>query len=106
MTDEIHRDTLQQCLQLWGIQGAEVSLAAQRENTVFRINSGGRAFALRLHRPGYRSMGELQSELQWMAHLNANGLGTPEPLASIDGSYCHEINGTIVDVLEWLEGKP
>ena len=50
-------------------------------------------------------MGELQSELQWMAHLNANGLGTPEPLASIDGSYCHEINGTIVDVLEWLEGE-
>ena len=96
---------VRKALELWGMEGADVSLAAHRENTVFRLGFQGLDYALRLHCPGYRNRFELQSELEWMNWLKTNGLRTPEPVTSGNGSLCHKIDGIVVDVLSWLDGE-
>lgn len=98
-------DTVAQALTLWGLQGCPVTLVAERENHVYRIDTPT-PLALRLHRRGLRTQAELLSELDWMAALQARGLSVPRPIHAKDGALCHQINGQIVDVLGWLDGQP
>ncbi|MEZ5716700.1 MAG: phosphotransferase [Paracoccaceae bacterium] len=90
---------------LWGLDGT-IRLAARRENVVYRVSTGAGDFALRLHRPGYRSDAELASELQWMHALAAGGLDVPDPLARPDGAYLATVADHQVDVLGWVAGAP
>jgi Ser/Thr protein kinase RdoA (MazF antagonist) len=90
---------------LWGLDGT-IRLAARRENVVYRVTTGAGDFALRLHRPGYRSDAELASELQWMHALAAGGLDVPDPLARPDGTYLATVADHQVDVLGWVAGAP
>lgn len=91
---------------LWGFDAASLTLAAHRENAVFRLETGQGTFALRLHRPGYRSNQELESELQFMAMLSLHGVAVPAPIASGRGQFFEVLDGTQVSVLTWLAGKP
>lgn len=94
-------------LSRWPLDIRSVALAAQRENEVHRAEAGdGRVYALRFHRPGYRSDAQLQSELSWMAALAAGGLDVPRPIASRDGHFIESVHGYQVDVLTWLPGQP
>ena len=97
---------VQAALAAWGMEGAEVSFVAHRENTVYRLRWQGADFALRLHRPGYRSAAELGSELDWMCALAAKGLAVPAPSASKRGALVEEAGGQLADVLDWLPGRP
>ncbi|WP_306006382.1 phosphotransferase enzyme family protein [Aquicoccus porphyridii] len=94
----------QEAARHWGLEGAEIALAARRENVVYRVSAPGVDYALRLHRPGYRSDAELTSELQWMSVLAGGGLDVPEPLATRDGRFMVEMAGHQVDVLSWVPG--
>lgn len=96
----------QKALARWPVEVQAIELAARRENAVFKVNTPGGDFALRLHRKGYRSDAELTSELQWMAELARGGLSVPEPLASLSGAFIELIEGVQVDVLGWLSGVP
>lgn len=87
---------------LWGFPPSGLVLAAQRENAVWRVE--GR-YALRLHRPGYRTLAELQSELDWMAMLAAGGLTVPRPIPSRNGQLVEVVEDTPVSVLTWLPGR-
>ena len=62
-------------------------------------------FALRLHRQGYRTNTELESELQFMAMLAGHGVAVPQPVASKAGRFFEVLDGTQVSVLTWLPGK-
>ena len=96
-----------QILQRWPFIVADVRLAAQRENAVFRVTAGdGQVLALRLHRPGYRSIAELQSELQWMAAVAEGGVSIPQPMASRLGKLVETAGGHDADLLTWLPGQP
>lgn len=90
---------------LWGFDPDGVTLAARRENAVYRVTDPRGQFALRLHRPGYRSEAELRSELQWMAALAAGGMAVPRPIPLPDGGLTAEVDGKLVDVLTWLPGQ-
>lgn len=90
---------------LWQLDPAHITLAAQRENIVFRADTPKGRFALRQHRAGYRSDAQLLSELDWMAHLAAHGLAVPQPERSIRGNYVETIEGVQYDVLSWLPGQ-
>ena len=90
----------------WGLTDARHALIANRENQVFQIDHAGKSYALRLHRVGYRSDGELLSELQWMAALAHGGMQVPAPVASPLGETLRTIDGVQVDLLTWLEGEP
>jgi len=93
-------------LALWGMRGAECTFVAGRENRVYKVVLGDRAFALRFKRPGYHSYDELMSELEWLAEMDRAGLHVPEPLASRNGNLLEPIDGHFVDLVSWLGGKP
>lgn len=95
-----------QAAALWGFAPGQITLAARRENIVWRAEDGRGAFALRLHRSGYRCESELISELQWMEALVHGGLNVPRPLPSSSGRLVEEVGGTLVDLLTWLPGRP
>jgi Ser/Thr protein kinase RdoA (MazF antagonist) len=96
-----------QILERWPLAIADVQMAAQRENAVFRVTAGdGQVFALRLHRPGYRSIAELQSELQWMAAVARGGVSIPRPLPSRRGALVESAGDHAADLLTWLPGQP
>lgn len=99
--------TVNSALRLWGFEGADCSLVATRENRVFKVSTrAGQSFALRLHRPAYRSDTELTSELAWMEALARGGLDVPTPIAALDGAYLHRCDEVQIDVLSWLPGTP
>lgn len=102
MTEEV----VSQALALWHMDDADAELAAQRENTVWRVRWLGRDYALRCHRPGYRSAPELRSELQWMSHLADAGLAVPEPFPLPDGRLVGLVDERHVSLLTWLPGHP
>jgi Ser/Thr protein kinase RdoA (MazF antagonist) len=91
----------------WPLDAKTCELAAERENLVYRVvDSNGQAFALRVHRAGYRTASEIQSELQWMVELESGGVSVPRPLASKKGEYIAKVDGVLVSVLTWLSGTP
>ncbi len=92
-------------LPLWGLEKANITLIATRENTVYRVDHGPDRYALRLHRQGYRTNSELAAELDWMAMMDRAGLSVPAPIASFDGPFLQIVDGVQVDVLTWLEGE-
>ena len=97
---------VQSVLQQWGMAGAPATLVAQRENHVYRVDHDGQTYALRLHRPGYRTAAELISELQWCAHLADQNLHVPRPVADTDGHFLFPIGDTHASLLTWLSGTP
>lgn len=97
---------VEQARALWGLADAPYELVAARENAVFQLTTIDGPVAMRLHRPGYRSDRELQSELQWMAAMSAGGIGVPTPLQALSGERLCTVGGVQVDVLSWLSGKP
>lgn len=97
-------EVVAKALALWGMEGAAHRLAAARENAVYEVQTGQSRYALRIHRQGYRSEAELQSELNWMAAACAGGISAPAPIRAKDGAYLHQIDGVSVDLLTWLSG--
>ncbi len=100
MTDQI----VKQALALWDMEDAAHRLVAARENAVYEVVMGGRRAALRLHRLGYRTDAELQSELDWMAAVATKGLSTPAPIPTSQGDLLRHIGDRQVDMLTWLDG--
>ncbi len=90
----------------WRLDGARADLVAARENAVFRVETEDGAFALRLHRVGYRSEAELASELLWMRAAVDAGVDAPRPIPAPDGAALAMIDGVAVDLLSWLDGAP
>jgi Ser/Thr protein kinase RdoA (MazF antagonist) len=82
-----------------------------RENAVFKIETNVGFAALRIHRPGYHTRIEIESELQWMAHLAQSGLEVPTPFFTRQGSFVAEVQDSenqtyLIDLLSWLDGEP
>jgi Ser/Thr protein kinase RdoA (MazF antagonist) len=96
----------------WDLAVAELAPIKVRENAVFRIDlaGGGRA-VLRVHRGGYHSDAELDSEFVWMRALEAAGISVPRVIRSRRGRDFEVIelparNGTRqIDVFEWIDGR-
>lgn len=99
-------ETARKALTFWGKEDAEITLVAQRENIVFRIDHNGSRYALRLHRPGYQSVGMILSELAWVEQLGDAGMTVPRPWPTLDGRLLQETDGYQVDLLSWLGGQP
>lgn len=74
----------------WGLSPAtEVSLLTISENATFRADDPDRAdpVILRVHRPRYHSRAEIESELDWIDALRAEGVvDAPEPLRTREGA--------------------
>ena len=97
----------------WGLEGADVTQIAYRENMTFRIDAGDRGvFALRIHQGNYRSDAQIQSELDLMTYLDGEGVRTPSVVPTQSGALFTTISADGVteprqcDVFKWIDGKP
>ena len=80
----------------WGMaQDTDVSLLTVSENATFLAtdpNSGAKLI-LRVHRPGYHTRAEIESELAWINALRAaEVVDTPKPRLRSDGSLVAEFD--------------
>ena len=105
------RSLARDALKHWPIEVATLELIKHRENAVFGVvTPDGDRFALRIHRPGYHSAAELQSELLWMQSLDTAGIRTPTVIANADGRLFHQLQSNdgsseiLCDLLAWVEG--
>ncbi|MDE0217729.1 MAG: phosphotransferase [Acidimicrobiaceae bacterium] len=78
-----------QALDAFGVETARLELVGVSENITFRaVEAGSRqAYVLRLHRPGYHTASELDSERVWLAALHDSGISVPTPVSTPDGRY-------------------
>ena len=91
---------------------ATATLCNVSENHTYRVDdpATGSRFALRVHRPGYHSVGEIDSELTWLDALRADGVvETPSVLLATDGRRVvsvrtPELGARNVVLFEWLPG--
>ena len=101
----------EQSLPHWGLKPDQIELVSRSENTVFRLDMpDGQQFALRIHRPGYHTLPELESELLWTQALNDAGIHVPVGVRTLDGPGYATIptpdgaSSRAVGLVHWLEG--
>ncbi|HLI58725.1 MAG TPA: phosphotransferase [Solirubrobacteraceae bacterium] len=103
----------QAALARFGIgDGARVTLVNVSENHTYKVDDpgSGRSYALRLHRPGYRTVAEIESELAWIDALRTDGVvHTPRAIAAPDGARVVPAQAPGVEarnavMFEWLDG--
>ncbi|MCP4005572.1 MAG: phosphotransferase [bacterium] len=111
--DELIHVVAEHALQEWELPAAEIELVSRSENVVFRVDAkDGQVYALRVHRPGYHSLAELESEPMWTTALNEAGIGAPVAERTRSGSHYAEVGvpGTQevrhVGLVPWFEGVP
>ena len=74
-------------LTFFPIKADDLALVSLSENVTFKVTDrqGGDPYVLRLHRPGYHTLAELDSEHAWIHALDAAGIEVPKPIAARDG---------------------
>lgn len=99
MYDDIFIARLEQALTAamprWGIAaGVRPHLLSVSENATFKVTDPRRGdLVFRVHRPGYHSRAEIQSELAWVgALLEADIVPVNRPVPQVDGSLIAEID--------------
>jgi len=99
-------------LQQFGVDAADVKLAAQAENVTFKVvDKSGDAYTLRFHRPGYNELADLECERIWTRALAQAGIPVPQPVSTPDGRNYLDIE--VPDLTErrwvslsrWVEGE-
>mgnify|MGYP002031950303 FL=1 len=99
----------------WNLNPAEIEVLSHTENVVCRIKlSPTEQVVMRLHRPGYNDLAELNSEVQWVESLANAGLPVPTALPTETGDYYCSVNiGDVakneerfVGLIEWVDGAP
>jgi len=109
--DDIIRAVAERALEQWDLGAARLELISRSENVVFRVDSDcGETFVLRVHRPGYHTLVELNSEQAWNAALRLAGISVPHLRRTRAGEYYAivDVPGTAetrhVSVVDWFEG--
>ena len=111
MSDDASRDAAIRALSDWDINVKFVDPLTMTENIVFKVtDQSGRAYVLRLHRPGYHTLKELISEQRWATALLDAGLDVPVPRTTRSGQAYTLIDlgdeHRYVGLLEWVDGVP
>ena len=92
---------------------ATVELCNVSENHTFRVEdlATGRRYALRVHRPGYRTAQQIESELEWVDALRGDGaVDTCVPVRTPDGERVVAVSADgfgarNIVLFDWLPGR-
>ena len=89
LIDSCYTPAAMRALAHFPVDAEHVELIAHSENVTFRVSvSGGDTdYVLRLHRPGYNSIEELDSERAWTRALKEAGIPVPASLPTHRGDY-------------------
>jgi len=106
--DQAH-DVALRALESWDLEVGALSLLKLSENQTFRLDTPtGERFVVRVHRPGYSTRTELESEHMWIDSLNESGFGVPIPVPAANGSGYVEVGSADgprqVGVITWIDG--
>ena len=101
-------------LEHFPVDADDLELFSESENLTFRVTSRGDAsdYVLRLHRPGYCSIEELESERLWTQALKETGVVLQDAIATRDGGYYALIDIPGIEekryagMTTWQEGIP
>ena len=109
------RPAAMKALESFPVDAAHVEFIKHSENVTFRVSAHGSDtdYVLRLHRPGYCTIEELNSERMWTRALKEAGIAVPSALRTIQGQQNYVLID-IPDIAEqryagvtiWLEGSP
>ncbi len=99
-------------LELFSVEPLDIKLVAHSENVSFRIavRDSDTDYVLRLHRPGYNSIEELESERIWVRALSDAGIAVQDSLATSQGKRFELIDipetgeQRYAGMTTWLEG--
>lgn len=113
LVESRYRSAAASALECFSIQPKNIELVAHSENVTFRVTAAGShtRYALRLHRPGYNTLAELESERSWTKALNAAGIAAPEGIATRQGKYFTRVDIPATDeqryagMTRWAEGS-
>ena len=102
-----------EALRAFPICADTLELLSVSENVSFRVTdrSDGAAYVLRLHRPWYHTLEELNAERMWIRALGEAGINVPEPLTTRDGREYTTVSIRATDerrnvgVARWTEGE-
>ena len=98
-----------QALAEWDLDGADIEPIGISENASFRVDGPGKRYVLRVHRPGYHTLAELESEQVWTAALREAGLDVPVPVRTRDDrgyvTLPFEGGERHIGLLEWVDGE-
>ncbi len=85
--DEVFTPAAAEALKAFPLEPVGLELVALSENVTFRVTDGrdGEAYVLRLHRPGYHTLEELNSERVWTRALADAGIAVPIALPTRGG---------------------
>lgn len=100
-------------LEQWGLSKAtRLSLLTVSENATFRAEDPERdnPAVIRVHRPGYHTVAEIESELAWVTALREQEVVlTPQPLPTREGglivSFAHETGLRHAVAFEFVQGR-
>ncbi len=98
----------------YGFDGDEARLLTFSENYTYLVRNpatGSKDAVLRVSRPGYHTLDELESEMAWLRQINDyTPLVVANPLPARDGTYIQQVEGSdgaaySCVVCEFLEGS-
>jgi Ser/Thr protein kinase RdoA (MazF antagonist) len=85
--DRIFTPAAHAALKFFPVEPGDLTLIAMTENVTFKVTDrqDGGAYVFRLHRPGYHTLDELDSEHAWIRALDEAGVEVPKSVAARDG---------------------
>ncbi len=97
----------------WPFDVSSIELLSVSENLVFRVALvDDSPVVARLHRHGYNTLVELESEHAWVCAINESGsLAASRPIEAADGRSHVEVevadgDRRFVGVVDWVDGRP
>jgi Ser/Thr protein kinase RdoA (MazF antagonist) len=112
LVDSQYTSAALKALELFSVEPSAIELVAHSENVSFRIavRDSDTDYVLRLHRPGYNSIEELESERIWVRALSDAGIAVQDSLATSQGKRFELIDipatgeQRYAGMTTWLEG--
>ena len=110
--ESLYTSAALKALESFPVEPDGIELVAHSENITFRVSVHGSEtdYVLRLHRPGYNSIEELDSERIWVSALKDAGLSIQESLLTRQGQYFVRVDvpatgeQRYAGMTSWLEG--
>ena len=97
-------------LRWWGVSADDISFVSDTENIVFRVDTSGGVYCVRISSDEHRSISEISAELYWLASLKETTdvlVAQPVPLLSGEFVFEREFDGRnyCIVLFEWLSGE-
>ena len=99
-----------EAVRAWPINPTLIKFVNHAENVTFQtVDATGEKYVLRIHRPEYHTLEELNSEQLWTEALRAEGIDVPEAVKTTNSERYAQVktNGQVrnVGLLKWVEGR-